>query len=269
MPEGNVVHYHARRLRRAFGRRPVLLDSPQGRFRDEAGRLDGAVLLSAEAYGKHLLLRFPDERWVHVHLGLFGTWRIGRGEAPAPVGQIRLRLRGVTHYAELRGPTACEILDENERAALLGRIGPDPIRPDADPLQAWHRVERSRQPIASLLMDQRVFAGVGNIYRAEVLFRQNVSPFRSGQDLRWPVFQDIWSDLVDLMTRGTARGRIATVRPEDTPTVRERGTSRNRYDARSYVYRREGQACYLCDETVEGMVMQGRRLYWCPCCQSS
>lgn len=280
MPEGNVIHYHARRLRRAFRRSAVRLDSPQGRFSEGAALLNGLTLHAADAYGKHLLLDFGDLRWLHIHLGLFGTWRIGTGAPPAPTGQIRLRLRNDTHFAELRGPTTCEVLDIAQRDALLARIGPDPIRTDADPLLAWARVERSRQPIATLLMDQRIFAGVGNIYRAEVLFRQNISPFRAGVDVGWSDFHALWVDLVDLMSRGTSRGRIMTVRPADLPTIRgavapaaSRGIAgagrRGRYDTRAYVYRRDGRACFLCDTSIEVTTLQARRLYWCPACQAS
>ncbi|MBU6245075.1 MAG: Fpg/Nei family DNA glycosylase [Actinomycetales bacterium] len=268
MPEGNVVHHQARRLHRAFARRVVQIDSPQGRFADGAALLDGTVLRGAEAYGKHLLLGFANERWIHVHLGLFGKWRIAKGPAPDATGQIRMRLRNDTHVAELRGPTACEVIDEAGRLALVQRIGPDPIRPDADPIRAWTRVQRSQQAIGALLMDQRVFAGVGNIYRAEVLFRHNVSPFRPGAQLSWAEFDGMWTDLVALMTHGTKRGRIDTVRPEHLPEVTGRAQRRDRHGGEVYVYRRDGRACYLCGQDVQMCQMQGRKLYWCPGCQA-
>jgi len=269
MPEGNVIHHQARRLRTAFARRQVEVDSPQGRFAEGAMLVDGRTLRDAQAYGKHLLLAFEDERWVHVHLGLFGKWRIGKGDLPDPSGQIRMRLRTEAHFAELRGPTTCEVLDDGGRLALIARIGPDPIRPDADPLRAWERIQRSRQSIGALLMDQRVFAGVGNIYRAEVLFRHQVSPFRAGTQVSWSEFDRMWLDLVGLMTQGTKRGRIDTVRPEHLPEVTGRTARRDRHGGEVYVYRREGQDCYLCGAGVAMCSMQGRKLYWCPDCQVS
>ncbi|MCX6433227.1 MAG: Fpg/Nei family DNA glycosylase, partial [Actinobacteria bacterium] len=208
MPEGNVIHHQARRLGRAFTRRAVVVDSPQGRFAGGAAQVSGRVVRKVEAHGKHLFIGFDNDLWIHIHLGLFGKWQMGAGEAPGPVGLIRLRIVSDTSYAELRGPTVCEVLDATEKRAAVRRIGPDPIRKDADPQVAWERVHRSSAPIAGLLMDQRVFAGVGNIYRAEVLFRHRITPFRPGRDVAFEEFDAMWSDLVTLMTAGTKRGRM-------------------------------------------------------------
>jgi len=267
MPEGHVVHSQARTLKRAFVGRPVAVDSPQGRFDEGAALLDGATMTSAQAYGKHLFLGFAADRWVHVHLGLFGKWRIAKGEAPAVRGLIRLRLVNDTHHAELRGPTACEVLTDNERAAAVSRIGPDPIRPDADPLRAWEKVTRSRVAIGALLMDQRLFAGVGNIYRAEVLFRHEISPFRPGVQVSWADFDAIWTDLTVLMADGVKRRRIDTVRPEHMPEIMGRKARRDRHGGEVYVYRRAGLPCYLCGDDVQVTGMQARNLYWCGTCQ--
>src|SRR5210317_2213543 len=102
VPEGNVIHNQARRLRTRFRGSVIRVDSPQGRFAADAKRIDGRVLDKVEAHGKHLFLRFED-LWVHIHLGLFGKWRITKGQAPEPRGQIRLRLQSDDGYAELRG----------------------------------------------------------------------------------------------------------------------------------------------------------------------
>lgn len=283
MPEGNVIHHQARRLTRAFGQQVVEVDSPQGRFATGASVVNGQRFVDAQAFGKHLFIAFADpadaeqnaakrrsrdvDTWVHVHLGLFGKWRIGKGLPPAERGLIRMRVVGETHYAELRGPTACEVINFAERDALLARIGPDPIRRDADPQRAWQRVQRSKAPIASLLMDQRVFAGVGNIYRAEVLFRHNISPFRPGCELTWADFAAIWADLVDLMRQGTKRGRIDTVRTEHRPEAMGRDPRQDRHGGEVYVYRRAQRECFLCGEEIQLMDLQGRKLYWCPGCQ--
>jgi len=283
MPEGNVIHHQARRLTRAFGQQVVAVDSPQGRFATGASVVNGQRFVDAQAFGKHLFIAFAGpadaepnaakrrskdvDSWVHVHLGLFGKWRIGKGLPPAERGLIRMRVVGETHYAELRGPTACEVINVAERDALLARIGPDPIRRDADPQRAWLRVQRSKAPIASLLMDQRVFAGVGNIYRAEVLFRHNISPFRPGCELTWADFEAIWADLVDLMRQGTKRGRIDTVRTEHRPEAMGRDPRQDRHGGEVYVYRRAQRECFLCGDEIHLMDLQGRKLYWCPGCQ--
>jgi endonuclease-8 len=104
MPEGHTLHRLARDLTVAFGGHPVRVSSPQGRFADEAALLDGAVVVEAESWGKHLFVRFDDDRLVHVHLGLIGTFdvRTGVDAVPPPVGQVRLRLATATAYADLR-----------------------------------------------------------------------------------------------------------------------------------------------------------------------
>ncbi len=270
MPEGHTVHRHARQLGELFGGDTLRLDSPQGRFAAGAAALDGMTLLSAEAWGKHLLLRFDAppgaDRWVHVHLGLFGKWAMGTGEPPEPRGALRLRLVGPgeePEWAELRGPTACELLDDAGRALLLSRLGPDPLRRDSLPEDGWAKVSRSRQSIAALLMDQKVLAGVGNVYRAEVLFRARISPVLPGRSVTHEQWQQMWDDLVVLMRAGVRSGRIVTTEPGDRE--RARGAAR-RQDAH-YVYRRHGLPCRRCGSAVQVVDLVGRRLYWCPSCQ--
>ena len=269
MPEGNVIHHHARRLGRAFTRKDVRVDSPQGRFAEGAARIDGHRIRRVEAHGTHLFIGVDDGTWVHVHLGLFGKWRFGTGERPDPVGQVRMRIWTDDAWAELRGPTACELVTDEEKRALVRRIGPDPIRRDADPERAWQRVHRSAKPIGALLMDQQVFAGVGNIYRAEVLFRHRISPYRPGRQVGREQFEAIWADLVDLMTKGTRRGRIDTVRDEHLPEAMGRPPREDRHGGEVYVYRRDGRPCFLCGSEVQVADLEGRKLYWCPACQAS
>ena len=269
MPEGNVIHHHARRLGRAFTRRAVRADSPQGRFADGAARVDGHRIRRVEAHGKHLFIGVAGDGWIHVHLGLFGKWRFGRGEIPEPIGQVRLRLWTDDAWAELRGPTTCELLTDDEKRAIVRRIGPDPIRKDADPERAWQRVHLSSKTIGALLMDQRVFAGVGNIYRAEVLFRHGISPYRRGRDVARAEFDAIWADLAQLMTKGTRRGRIDTVHDEHLPQAMGRAPREDRHGGEVYVYRRDGRPCLVCGTEIRLAELEGRKLYWCPTCQAA
>lgn len=277
MPEGHTLHRLAGELTRTFAGRLVRVGSPQGRFADSAALLDGQVLEGAEAWGKHLFIGFTGERFVHVHLGLYGKLDVHDGveEVPDPVGQVRLRLVGVSTssttgnaaYADLRGATACELLTAEQRDAIVARSGPDPIRPDADPDRAWERIRRSRVTIAGLLMDQAVLAGVGNVYRAEVLFRHRVDPFRPGNTLRRPQWQAMWDDLVELMAEGVRTGRIDTVRPEHTPEAMGRPPRKDDHGGEVYVYRRHAQPCLVCGTAVRTEVLAGRNLFWCPRCQ--
>lgn len=107
MPEGHTLHRLAGELTAVFGGSRVQVGSPQGRFAESAAQLDGALLVDADAWGKQLFIRFEGERFVHVHLGLYGTFDVHAGvdEIPAPVGQVRLRLTRPGAYADLRGAT--------------------------------------------------------------------------------------------------------------------------------------------------------------------
>ncbi|WP_026918894.1 Fpg/Nei family DNA glycosylase [Gordonia shandongensis] len=275
MPEGHALHRLARRHQRLLGGRRVRVSSPQGRFAREAALLDGLVFRRAEAWGKHLIHRYDDAprggtraaaataRLVHIHLGIYGAFREEPLPMPEPTGQVRLRLIGEDVGIDLRGPNACEIYTPEDFDALLARLGPDPLRDDADPEDAWDAIRRSRRPIGSLLMDQRVIAGIGNIYRAEILFRAGVNPHRAGTAVARGEFDQMWADLLVLMPIGVRRGHIHVVRPEDDHGAPAYAPDR----PRTYVYRRAGEPCRLCATPVVGEVMEGRNLFWCPSCQ--
>ncbi|MBL7497816.1 Fpg/Nei family DNA glycosylase [Frankia sp. CNm7] len=267
MPEGHTVHRLAALHERMFRGRPVRVESPQGRFTDGARRLDGRVLDEAEAHGKHLLLRFDDDQVLHIHLGIYGTYSFGPLPAPAPTGAIRLRLVGDADYADLRGPNACDLLEPGEVKALRDRLGPDPLRPDADPELAWRRISRRITPIAVLLMDQTVVAGPGNIYRAEVLFRAGLDPRRPGRSLTRAEWDVLWADLAELMAEGVRTGRIDTVRPEHTPEAMGRPPRVDDHGGEVYVYRRAAAPCLICGTAVRTEIIAGRNLFWCPTCQ--
>ncbi|HQR27382.1 MAG TPA: DNA-formamidopyrimidine glycosylase family protein [Nocardioides sp.] len=272
MPEGHTLRRLADDLTDAFAGRPAAVSSPQGRFAAAAAVLDGTVLRGADSAGKHLFVEFDGERFVHVHLGLIGSFEVVRGvdEVPPPVGQVRLRLVAGfpgRAYADLRGATRCDLVTAGERDAVLAGLGPDPLRPEADPLRAWARVARSDRPIGDLLMDQSVLAGVGNVYRAELLFRHRMHPLRPGRTLRRGQFLAMWADLVALMAEGVRTGRIDTVRPEHSPTAMGRPPRVDDHGGEVYVYRRAGQPCHLCARPVRTDVLAGRNLFWCGHCQ--
>ncbi len=267
MPEGHTLHRLALDLGEAFAGRRVASSSPQGRFAAEAARLDGRVLVDAEAFGKHLFVTFedlPDQ--VHVHLGLYGSFAIADGTGRPVVGQVRWRLEAGS-TADLRGPNACELLSPPEVDRVIARLGPDPLRADADPDRAWQRIHGSNVPIALLLMDQAVLAGVGNVYRAEILFRHKVAPMTAGRRLPRVRWNAMWDDLCDLMRVGVERGRIDTVRPEHEPEAMGRDPRADDHGGEVYVYRRDGQACLICGTPIRRRVVGGRNLFWCPTCQ--
>ncbi|WP_420174838.1 Fpg/Nei family DNA glycosylase [Luteococcus sp. OSA5] len=268
MPEGHVIHRLANATMDTFGSRPVRVSSPQGRFSQAAALLDGCSIAEASAWGKHLFIDFAaahPEHVVHIHLGLIG--KLFFAPLAEPRGAVRLRITDGTTAADLHGPQMCRLITDAEQSAQIARLGPDPIRPDADPEVAWQRITRSGRSIASLLMDQRITAGVGNIYRAEVLFRHRIDPMCPGNKLKRSSWEAIWADLVLLMRDGVTVGRIDTVRPEHGPQAQGRPARVDRHGGEVYVYRRAAQPCLVCGSAVRVAELEGRNLYWCGRCQ--
>ncbi len=264
MPEGHTLHRLAREHTRLLGGRPVAAASPQGRFAAGAARIDGRVVEAVQARGKHLFYEFDGlaER-LHVHLGLYGVFSGGPLPAPDPRGALRLRLTTDGTWVDLRGPTACELLSPADVDRIAARLGPDPLREDARPALAYRRIRRSRAPLAGLLLDQSVIAGVGNVYRAEILFRHGIAPTRPGAALDAAEWEAVWRDLVRLMRAGVRAGRIVTTRPGHR--TRRRGAP-TRADS-FYVYGRAGLPCRVCGTPVMSDTLAARRVYWCPRCQ--
>jgi endonuclease-8 len=259
MPEGHTIRRLALDQARLLAGGPVRASSPQGRFADGAALLDGRVLQATDAYGKHLFHRYDGDRWLHVHLGLIGRFTHGPLPAPPPRGALRLRLQSDHAYVDLRGAIIVEVLTPIERREMLARLGPDPLRRDARPAPAYDKIRRSSRPIGELMMDQAVLAGVGNVFRAEILFRQRVDPFLPGRRLDAARFLAIWDDLSRLMRLGVRSNRIVSTLPEH----RDRG-GRVRPEDAHYVYRRAGLPCRVCGNEVRTQVLAGRNLFWCP-----
>ena len=273
MPEGHTLRRLADDLDAAFAGRTVAVSSPQGRFAADAALLDGSTLVGAGSAGKHLFVEFDGERFVHVHLGLIGAFDVHASVArvPEPRGAVRLRLVAADHlglaYADLRGAILCNLVALPRRDEILAKLGPDPLRADADADRAWRRIQRSPRAIGDLLMDQGVLAGVGNVYRAEVLFRHRIHPLRPGRTLRVGQWHAIWDDLVVLLGEGVVSGRIDTVRPEHTPEAMGRPQRADDHGGEVYVYRRTSLPCHVCGATVRTGELVGRNIFWCPRCQ--
>ena len=266
MPEGNELHRWAELHASMFAGKKVHVDSPQGRFVD-AGLLDGRVLQEALAVGKHLGYDFGEiegeRRILHVHMGLYGDFADGTQPMPEPRGALRLRIWDRRHWLELRGPTDCSVWTEAQWQKLLARLGPDPLNRDS-PAKMIERIGKRRTAIGALLMDQSIVSGLGNIYRAELLFRAKVSPFRAGAEVPVQALKKIWKDACELMRHGMIDRRIVTTRAKDRP--HQKGEAMN--EEIHYVYRRKGRPCFICGTKVEMKVMAGRNLFWCPVCQA-
>jgi endonuclease VIII len=294
MPEGNEIHRWAERHEAAFAGKPVRVDGPQGRFVD-SDVLDGRKLLRVMAAGKHLGYDFGKDRILHIHLGLQGDFTEGSGPLPAVRGALRLRMwnaqavkqapvsgeskrhawysedDGTGHIAgeqvawvELRGPMDCTVYTQAQWDKLLDRLGPDPLNGDK-PDKAFAKIAKSKKPIAALLMEQDVFAGIGNIFRAELLFRARQNPFTLGKDVPIEVLKKLWKDAGPLMRAGMVDRRIVTTLPKDRPHK----TGQALKEEAHYVYRRQGKPCWICGTKVMKMEgFAGRNLFWCPVCQA-
>jgi len=267
VPEGHTIHRLAARHRELFAGRRVAVSSPQGRFAPGAALLTGHTVADTEAVGKHLLHHFDTGRTLHIHLGLYGRFADGTPPVPEPIGQVRMRMTDARHWLDLRGPTACEVLDRSEVAILRARLGADPLRDDADQATAFKKLSASTRPVFALLMDQSIVAGCGLIYANEVLFRAGLSPTLPGRGVTRKCWDEIWADLRALMKEGVARGRIDTVHTAHTPEAMRRAPRVDRHGGEVYVYRRPGLPCYVCGTQIERGPLAGRNLYWCPSCQ--
>ena len=267
MPEGHTIHQLARDHRKLLVGRRLAVSSPQGRFAAGAAALTGGRLDDVEAFGKHLFYDWAAGDVLHVHLGLFGRFLLHRGPPPPPVGAIRLRLSAgdddhppVT--LDLRGPTDCSVGTPDDRDAIVDRLGPDPLRRDADPERFIAAAGRTSRAIGALLLDQSMIAGLGNVYRAEVLFVCGIDPRRAGRDLSEAERRCLWTTAASMLRKGVRERRIVTVDPSelDGPLPREaaRGEA-------TYAYHRA--TCLRCGSPIERFELGNRNCYACPVCQ--
>jgi endonuclease-8 len=293
MPEGNEIHRWAERHAAAFAGKTVRVDGPQGRFTD-ADVIDRRKLQQVMAVGKHLGYDFGRDRILHVHLGLQGDFTEGSGPLPEVRGALRLRMwnaaavkkpaaprvskrhawysedDGTGHidptqvaWVELRGPMDCSIHTQEKWDALVKKLGPDPLNGDG-PEKMIAKVAKSRKSIAELLMDQTMFAGVGNIVRAEVLYRAQLNPFRPGKDVEEKTLKSMWTDAAVLLRAGMVDRRLVTTKPTDRPHRKGPVLKEEAH----YVYRRNGLPCFVCETVLKKQELAGRNLFWCPTCQA-
>ena len=186
---------------------------------------------------------------------------------PEPIGAVRVRLLTDATCADLRGPTACDMLTPDEVQAVIAKLGPDPLvdtgRAAEDRFTAT--VLKKPTPICLLLMDQSVVSGIGNVYRAEMLFRARLNPHIPGRDLPEATVRALWKDWVKLLKIGVKTGQMMTMD----------GLSKSAYDGamasradRHWVYHRTGLPCRVCGTSIVMEEIGGRKLYWCPVCQA-
>jgi endonuclease-8 len=182
---------------------------------------------------------------------------------PEPIGQVRVRLLTDETVADLRGPTACDVLTAEEVQAAIDKLGPDPLV-DTGP-EAEERfvatVRKKPTPICLLLMDQSVVSGIGNVYRAELLFRARLNPHIPGRDVPEQTVRELWRDWKTLLTIGVQTGQMMTM--DGLSPEAYDGAMASRSD-RHWVYHRTGEPCRVCGTPIVMEEIGGRKLYWCP-----
>lgn len=263
VPEGHTIHRLARDHGKLLVGRPVGVTSPQGRFSADAERVDGATLDRIEAHGKHLFYHWSTGDIGHVHLGLFGKFRVHTGdERPEPRGAVRMRLHAESATIDLAGPTVCSIDDPSVRSSVLARLGPDPIKARQNPQPMYDKIRTSARGIGDLIMDQSVVAGVGNVYRAEALFVCGIHPLRPGKQCRTEDLEEIWTTITRMLRQGVKDNRIITVSRDDSGVPRGRRIPRAEA---TYAYKRDH--CLRCGDEIQRLDIQNRTSYHCPTCQ--
>lgn len=185
---------------------------------------------------------------------------------PPVVGQVRARLMTDATCADLRGPTACAVETPEQIDAVLDRLGPDPLvgSPEENERRFVEAVRKRNVAIGQLLMDQKVVSGIGNVYRAEMLFRAGIDPHTPGRKLPADVVAGMWRDWDALLRIGVETGQMMTMDGLSPDAWRAAMASR---DDRHWVYHRAGLPCRVCGTEIVLEEMQARKLYWCPTCQ--
>jgi DNA-formamidopyrimidine glycosylase len=264
LPEGHTVHRIANQFNKYFAEQKLKISSPQGRFAEDARLVSGKKLQLAEAFGKQMVLHFSNALKIRIHLGIYGKWQIQKIESAEeiPRGQVRVRFQSASYIADLRGPTACEVLDQTAVNQVLIKLGPDPLRPDpsqTERLRFIENVTKSKTAIGLLLMNQSVISGIGNVYRAEILFRQGINPHIPGSSLSPEQVSKVWDDAVKLLAFGVKKGIMVT---------RDELLGKSpQFEDRYFVYKRNGLPCRVCGKKVVLEQMGARKLYFCPKCQ--
>lgn len=258
MPEGHTIHRAARDHSHMIAGKTVWAGSPQGRFVDGAAKINGAICDSTGAVGKHLLYHFTNGETLHIHLGLGGYFVCQEQPADPPRDVVRVRLESATHAIDIIGPNTCELMPTTEMDAFALRYGPDLLSNKPDPERAIAAIRKSRAPIARLLMDQKVISGIGNIYRAEILWLRKLNPMTRGVDIPESELRALWDEMRALLQIGVETNSIIT--NGDVSMTGERVTERTNIFAQ--------KVCPECETAIEKSKLSGRTLYHCPVCQA-
>jgi len=277
MPEGDTIHRAAQRLAILTG--AIVRDAgAHPRTQVPAERLEGFRVVRVEARAKHLLiwLRPPEadgeaagdanpgrrDVALYTHMRMTGSWRVfsTAQESPKPRASATCWLRTDDWVAACFNAPVCQVLSASQvqRHPVLSALGPDLVTPTADLGEARRRLDlQADRPLLDVLLDQRVFAGVGNVYKSELCFLHRVHPLTKVEALSGDVREALLRDAAKLLARNAAPGAgRRTTTPAGSPT-------------RLYVYGRTGKPCLRCGTRIQSAALgdPARRTNWCPQCQ--
>lgn len=263
MAEGHAVIRWARALGALVGEPLAQVRLPK-RWGERGSELIGQHLTNIETRGKHLLLHLSNNETIHTHAMQYGSWQVGERGMTLRKSATYVRLRLVTsaHEAVFYHGPVIELLTADELAnhAALLALGPDVMSFHFDRDEAARRVHaEGDRPIGDVVLDQRVVAGLGNIFKLEGLFLARIDPRRAAASVTPAELDLLWTELIPLMWRGTERYGKTTTTP---PDLQQAGHGH-------WVYRRQRKPCLRCTTPIE-MVRQGdldRSTYFCPHCQ--
>ena len=258
MPEGDTIHYAAKRVGEALVGRPILsIETPQPRHRHDRWpeRLEGRSVRRVDARGKHLFVRFEGDLTVHSHLRMGGRWRVySRGERwRRPAGRAWLVIRTPEHeVVQFDGPVLELVTEARTRSdPRFAALGPDVLAPQVDERLFVRRLREDdpSRGVGDALLDQRNVAGIGNVWKSESCFIAGIDPWRR------------LSEVSD----GEALEVLRVARREMQASARARG-----YAPDPWVYGRRGAPCRRCGAPIRarGQGEDNRTTYWCPGCQS-
>ena len=260
MPEGDTVWLTAHRLDQALAGRPLTVCD----FRVPALAtvdLRGRTITEVLARGKHILTRVDHDLTVHSHLRMDGGWHLSRADGPPPrplpAHLIRARLGNAAWLATGYRVHDLKVVPRTSETELVGHLGPDLLGPDWDAERAAANLLRAPDvAIGEALLDQRNLAGIGNLYKSEVLFVERIQP--------WTPVGEV-PDLTRLVSTAQRLMRANRDHPEQSTTG---FTGRGRDH---WVYERAGEGCLRCRTPIEradqGAAPWTRSTYWCPSCQ--
>lgn len=258
MPEGDTIHRAARRMHRALaGKEITRAESRAPKVRAE--KLQGATIEAVRARGKHLVVHLADGRALRTHLQMTGSWHLYRATDRwrRPRRQMVLLLETDPWHAVAFNLPQAELLRSADHSKQLRRLGPDLLDPEVDLDEALRRLGANGElPLGVALMRQDLVAGIGNVYKSEVLFLERLDPFAPVRSIPPEQLRATLERARALMRRNL-RGR-------------KRNTT-GRRDLSAFVYGRSGEACLECGATIR-MRRQGdggRSTYWCPRCQGT